>query len=239
MKAAQTEVLRKLTDPSAALRNKTLKSLVHARGRWFKREEELKVLFESLFRTFWLADSSMQKVTLQGIVAVIEDLVSQTDGHPVFPLFWEVFNNNWPGIDRFRLNKYYTLVEAILSRLSDVNMTLTSDFVLRRMSEVKRPSGLVIRMADYIVRKIQDECIEESLREQLCVDVVGMISKFPLLPPFESVTEAICECVKSSPTIIERVKSTTVEILGQEKLPSGSRPILATILQHVSLPPAL
>lgn len=242
MKPAQREVLRKLTDPSGIVRSKALKSLTRTKECWFKKEEEVKLLFETLFRTYWMADSALQKTTIPWIVSILQNIVTSSDQPQSLAIFWTVFNNNWSGIDRYRLNKYYTLVDTIISKISDDGLLVTSEFTLKNMLEVKRPTGLIFRLSELVVEEVQGDKRSTEAKETLCTHVVEMITHCPSLLSFDSAADVVVGFASAYPEHSGSIRKVCVDSLVSDHLPSGSRPKIAAMIQKlqcINIPPAI
>jgi hypothetical protein len=240
MKKAQIEVVRKLTDPSGAVRLKSLNVVCKSSVKLFVTIDDFRLLFESLFRTLWLADSKLQKDTINGISSIVEHIRnSKADVIADYlSVFWEVLDKNWASIDRYRLNKYYLLVETVFCTLSSEERLLCSEFTLNHLSISRKPSGLLMRLAELSISQIGNTNVSTHLRESFCINVAKMISQFSCSKTFEPAIESISKFAVAEISFQPIIKKEIIELLGSKNLPGNSRAILKSILELTSIPPA-
>jgi hypothetical protein len=228
-------ILRKLGDPSPQVRMKALLSLSRKKLYLEFNEDVAKLFFESFFRVFWLADTKHQRETIDGIVGFLRLLKFSPKKSSYIFHFWTVFDKNWPGIDRFRLNKFYSLVDAVFSNIVDStdDLSNTYEFILNKCSQKsQRPSGLIIHIVFLLEQRLDEKSVDFSVINGLCFFFLNFMAQCPGLTSCPSAAEQIRRLLAQSPAKLDvkPIFESIDGLLRSNSLPKGSRRLLTSIL---------
>ncbi|KAJ7320616.1 hypothetical protein JRQ81_020127 [Phrynocephalus forsythii] len=113
----------------------------------FSQEEFLKI-WKGLFYCMWMQDKPLLQEELSNNISQLMHVIENMDVRNLFiQTFWQTMNREWNGIDRLRLDKYYTLIRMMLKQSFEVlrrngwNESVTQPFLNMLMKEVMHPDS--------------------------------------------------------------------------------------------------
>ncbi|OZJ02660.1 hypothetical protein BZG36_04775 [Bifiguratus adelaidae] len=142
---------KQLAANDKATRDKAVKSLklYLSRKAEFSHVEVLK-LWKGLFYCFWMSDKPVvQQDLAETLAGLISDMPAE-NALDFLKAFYETMANEWHGIDRIRLDKYYLLLRRAMSRSfqfladSEWEPTLVNDYVTMLSEGPLHPANLKV-----------------------------------------------------------------------------------------------
>uniref|UniRef100_A0A8C8SCI6 RRP1B protein n=1 Tax=Pelusios castaneus TaxID=367368 RepID=A0A8C8SCI6_9SAUR len=143
----------------------------------FSQEELLKI-WKGLFYCMWMQDKPLLQEELASnisqLIHVIQNMESQ---HLFIQTFWQTMNREWNGIDRLRLDKYYTLIRMVLRQSFEVlkrngwDESLIEPFLHLLMKEVMHPesnapNGIKFHFIDIYLEELAKAGAKELTADQ-------------------------------------------------------------------------
>ncbi|KAM8977786.1 uncharacterized protein RCH25_049714 [Pelodytes ibericus] len=121
-------------------------------------EEEFCKIWKGLFYCMWMQDKPLlQEDLAHTIVQLINTLHTKQSQHLFLRTFWQTLNREWNGIDRLRLDKFYTLSRMVLHqsvvlvREAQWEESLVGEFLSLLVQEVlpaAAPRGVQFHLID-------------------------------------------------------------------------------------------
>lgn len=182
-------------------------------------EEELLKIWKGLFYCMWMQDKPLLQEELSSniskLIHIIEDMEAR---HLFIQTFWQTMNREWNGIDRLRLDKFYTLMRMMLRESFEVlkrnewNESFSELLLNLLMKEVihsdsKSPVGVKLHFIDIYLEELAKVGAKELTADQnlkfldpFCKTVAKTKDHFLLQAIIHGIFEAI---VDQSPFAIE------------------------------------
>ena len=229
-------VLKLLLDPSENVRLEAVRVISSSQDILIslKEDQEIILMFEAIFRCFWLTDQKQKQFVISSIVHVFNGFRSlRLPPARYLGPFLDVFDKNWPGIDRFRLNKYYELVETILCSLNSLELLEVAKQMHRRCSDLNyRCTGMMMRLF-YVLSLSADKFkLEDSgLLTEYILCLLDILAARPQLSKDLDVIATVNTCGETA-----KISSRLEHHLSQVSLPKGAREILANIYAALESP---
>ncbi|XP_008105663.1 ribosomal RNA processing protein 1 homolog B isoform X1 [Anolis carolinensis] len=111
-------------------------------------EEELLKIWKGLFYCMWMQDKPLLQEALSSNISQLVHVIENMDARHLFiQTFWQTMNREWTGIDRLRLDKFYTLMRMMLNQSFEVlkrngwNESFTEPFLNMLMKVVMHPDS--------------------------------------------------------------------------------------------------
>lgn len=230
--------LKQLNDPKDNVRAKGLKRLSICKGIEKLSADEKFILSEGIFRFVWLAD---QKVAPTHLTSICTFLVKSSIETPVIQdtLFYQfllALKKNWSGIDRFRLNKFYLLIDVLLKVGFDYsgaeNLVMVSlDEVIFCYDNFKNDAT---GLRTHFARGLFDQLKKQPLHLKLSTLLIHFMAMLPSNDVAPEVSEYLkMETMKlSGQNIRTEVFSVIKNTLTFPGISSKSRHLLATIMDQ-------
>lgn len=77
-------------------------------------EIELIKLWKGLFYCFWMSDKPLIQQELANDLGALVMIMPATNAIPFLKAFWQIHCQEWHGLDRIRLDKYYLLLRRVI-----------------------------------------------------------------------------------------------------------------------------
>ncbi|XP_066478515.1 ribosomal RNA processing protein 1 homolog B [Tiliqua scincoides] len=141
-------------------------------------EEELLKIWKGLFYCMWMQDKPLLQEELSNnisqLIHIFDDMETR---HLFIQTFWQTMNREWNGIDRLRLDKFYTLIRMMLRQSFEVlkrngwNESFTDPFLYLLMKEVihsdsKSPVGIKLHFIDIYLEELAKVGAKELTADQ-------------------------------------------------------------------------
>ncbi|KAJ6667646.1 hypothetical protein lerEdw1_016767 [Lerista edwardsae] len=222
----------------------------------FSQEELLKI-WKGLFYCMWMQDKPLLQEELSNnisqLIHIIEDMEAR---HLFIQTFWQTMNREWNGIDRLRLDKFYTLMRMMLRQSFEVlkrngwNESLAEPLLDLLMKEVihsdsKSPVGIKLHFIDIYLEELAKVGAKELTADQnlkfidpFCKIVARTKDHFLLQALIHGIFETI---VDQSPFAIEdlmnELKAGSDDDLSEEEWSDEESKLIAKEKSFLSKPP--
>ncbi|XP_024417765.2 ribosomal RNA processing protein 1 homolog B isoform X2 [Desmodus rotundus] len=127
MQPAEIQFAQRLASHEKGIRDRAVKKLrqyisvkTQRETGGFNREELLKI-WKGLFYCMWVQEEPLLQEELANTISQLIHAVNNPEAQHLFlQTFWQTANREWAGIDRLRLNTYYTLIRLVLRESFEV-----------------------------------------------------------------------------------------------------------------------
>ena len=228
--------IRQLNDPKDSTRDKGFKRLCRIKSMEKLATSDKKLLCEGVFRFLWLSDQKNYSSYLGTLshFLVVSSLESASPEESLIFIFIVTIMKNWSNIDKYRLNKFYHLVDEMVKvcfdseRTAELLITCLNQSIFS-IEEFKNDSvGLRIHFARSLLSH------SKKFNSFLLTDI-SLIRFITILPSNEVAVES-CEHVRALMANTSNVKysseisSAVKNALNQPGISSKSRSLLSSIL---------
>ncbi|KAH0624796.1 hypothetical protein JD844_032606 [Phrynosoma platyrhinos] len=143
----------------------------------FSQEELLKI-WKGLFYCMWMQDKPLLQEELSNNISQLIHVIENMDARHLFiETFWQTMSREWNGIDRLRLDKFYTLIRMMLKQSFEVlkrngwNESFTEPFLNMLMKTVMHPdsnapAGIKLHFIDIYLEELAKVGATELTAEQ-------------------------------------------------------------------------
>ncbi|XP_078512528.1 ribosomal RNA processing protein 1 homolog B [Lissotriton helveticus] len=141
-------------------------------------EDELTKIWKGLFYCMWMQDKPLLQEDLANTISQLMHALMNTDAQLLFlKTFWQTMNREWNGIDRLRLDKFYTLCRLLLreafqvlkkNKWEDSLVEPFLELLTKELlhSESQSPNGVRYHLLDIYLEELAKVGSEELLAEQ-------------------------------------------------------------------------
>ncbi|CAN8066566.1 unnamed protein product [Agarophyton chilense] len=237
---------RALSDTERRVREASLESL----QSWLQQNgEKLQVremdrLWKALFYCVWMADKAHVITSTIANVVGLADIV----GWPFLSAFFNCMMREWFGIDRHRVDKYYELANAALSKSTEMVLQKDADEAfmesLSKMMNIlkaqvwdqahKQGQGFALHVLDVYVDKVMDPLLKRG----------NLVSGNGVHKVFDRILEGPVQIMKQpqkyspalSKRIADRILDRLIEAVSSEEIglkPKFRRDMIARASKHV------
>ncbi|XP_067849506.1 ribosomal RNA processing protein 1 homolog A-like isoform X2 [Heptranchias perlo] len=183
--AAEIQFAQRLASNEKRFRDRAVRKLrryLSARSQrlsgGFSQEELLKI-WKGIFYCMWMQDKPLLQEELANSIAQLVHTFRNLDAKFLFmETFFQTMNREWNGIDRLRLDKFYTLIRLVLRQfLEELKSSSWDDSVVSRflnsvMTEVLNPasntapSGIRFHFVDIYLQELARVGAQQLSAEQ-------------------------------------------------------------------------
>ncbi|KAF6121524.1 ribosomal RNA processing 1B [Phyllostomus discolor] len=121
MQPAEIQFAQRLASHEKGIRDRAVRKLRQYISVKTQREtggfsqEELLKIWKGLFYCMWVQDEPLLQEELANTISRLIHAVHNPEAQHLFvQTFWQTMNREWTGIDRLRLDKFYTLIRLVL-----------------------------------------------------------------------------------------------------------------------------
>uniref|UniRef100_A0A5F8GVA5 Ribosomal RNA processing 1 n=1 Tax=Monodelphis domestica TaxID=13616 RepID=A0A5F8GVA5_MONDO len=124
---AEIQLAQRLAGNEKTIRDRAVRKLrryirakTGAASGGFNHEELLKI-WKGLFYCMWMQDKPLLQEELGNTISQLIHVFQNAETQHLFvQTFWQTMNREWNGIDRLRLDKFYTLMRMLLNQTFEV-----------------------------------------------------------------------------------------------------------------------